>query len=660
MGVVCLLCPDDDSAMLTHSAFGQTWWGKQWLNALTQIDFANRLPRGRSYAKKGAVRNLTVSGGTILASVQGSRIQPYRVTITVPPIAARAVTRLLDRIAADPALIAQMLNRQLDPAVLALASELGIAVFPTRWQDLDLRCSCPDWAVPCKHLAAAIYLLSREIDGNPFLVFSLRGIDLAAALKSRDIQLGQDAGSALPALSELLPTGDERVSAGDERVSADAELLDGIDFSLVPALSEPLLRVLSAQPPFFPTGDFRMLMGRLLARVSKAARQALAAAPGDETGGLSPDDRPCLVINSEYACTLSGVAGISDWPALLATLANLSPARLNLSPARLPDFQPELAALQPLRLLALHLLARGAVVPQIFSLQGHEAGLRWLPATLDPAVRELMQRVQDGLPPGRVLLRQGRKTLALSAEAQATTLCSLLLDHFIHAYCGAGQEKPAGDKTLALFFVSGRARSSSADARATTDPAKGRLPPASTPGWHAFILPAVSTRRCSASTSVPPAMTVMPVTLRWHWPRKATMPSKCRSLWRPYSAILPGRRHVSGFCKRWRCSPSSIRRSTAMSVPARAYRCALPPTSCRTCSSTPCRCCVCSASGRCFRKRWSVCCGHACHCRSRLRHRTAAASSTPMTSSPLTGGWRSASICCRARSSNGWCARRPA
>ncbi len=444
MGVVCLLCPDDDSAMLTHSAFGQTWWGKQWLNALTQIDFANRLPRGRSYAKKGAVRNLTVSGGTILASVQGSRIQPYRVTITVPPIAARAVTRLLDRIAADPALIAQMLNRQLDPAVLALASELGIAVFPTRWQDLDLRCSCPDWAVPCKHLAAAIYLLSREIDGNPFLVFSLRGIDLAAALKSRDIQLGQDAGSALPALSELLPT-------GDERVSADAELLDGIDFSLVPALSEPLLRVLSAQPPFFPTGDFRMLMGRLLARVAKAARQALAAAPGDETGGLSPDDRPCLVINSEYACTLSGVAGISDWPALLATLANLSPARL-------PDFQPELAALQPLRLLALHLLARGAVVPQIFSLQGHEAGLRWLPATLDPAVRELMQRVQDGLPPGRVLLRQGRKTLALSAEAQATTLCSLLLDHFIHAYCGAGQEKPAGDKTLALFFVSGRAR----------------------------------------------------------------------------------------------------------------------------------------------------------------------------------------------------------
>ena len=78
--------------------------------------------------------------------------------------AARAATRLLDRIAADPALIAQMLNRQLDPAVLALASELGIAVFPTRWQDLDLRCSCPDWAVPCKHLAAAIYLgMSRWV-----------------------------------------------------------------------------------------------------------------------------------------------------------------------------------------------------------------------------------------------------------------------------------------------------------------------------------------------------------------------------------------------------------------------------------------------------------------------------------------------------------------
>nr|WP_244222920.1 SWIM zinc finger family protein [Cupriavidus lacunae] len=79
-----------------------------------------------------------------------------------------------------------------------------------------MQCSCPDWAVPCKHLAAVIYLLSREIDGNPFLVFSLRGVDLAQALKSRDIHLAPAAGAVLPTLTELLPTASEALAdAGD-------------------------------------------------------------------------------------------------------------------------------------------------------------------------------------------------------------------------------------------------------------------------------------------------------------------------------------------------------------------------------------------------------------------------------------------------------------
>ena len=186
---------------MTRSSYGKTWWGEQWLAALTHLDYDNRLPRGRSYANKGAVRQLTVKAGSIQARVQGSRL--YQVTITVPPIAPKDAAKLLDRIAADPVLIARMLNRELDPALLALAADLGIAVFPTRWTDLSMQCSCPDWAVPCKHLAATIYLLSREIDGNPFLVFSLRGLDLATALKDRDIQIESRAGATLPSLPFL-------------------------------------------------------------------------------------------------------------------------------------------------------------------------------------------------------------------------------------------------------------------------------------------------------------------------------------------------------------------------------------------------------------------------------------------------------------------------
>jgi uncharacterized Zn finger protein/superfamily II DNA or RNA helicase len=470
--------------MVTRPSFGKTWWGEQWLAALTHIDYDNRLPRGRSYANKGAVSELTVKAGTIQAKVQGSRPRPYQVTITVPPITAKDSARLLDRIAADPALIARMLNRELDPALLKLASDLGIAVFPTRWKDLAMQCSCPDWAVPCKHLAAVIYLLSREIDGNPFLVFSLRGLDLAAALKARDIHIENRAAATLPTLAELLPT-------GIESETTEIGPLDALDFSVLPDLGEPLLHVLPARPPFFPNGDFRETLGRLLARVAKSARQALDASPDEEVCLLSPEDRPVLVLDADYAVALTGMAlattreheshagspspprpspprgegsavsrdatftgtgmaTVAEWPALVDALASLAPSRL-------PDFQTELAALHALRLLALHLLVRGAVVPQVFLLKGGTVGLRWLPATLDPVVADLMARVRGGLPPGRVLLRQGKKTLPLAPEAQATALCSLFLDYFIRTWSSGAKEKPAGDKTLALFFETGQA-----------------------------------------------------------------------------------------------------------------------------------------------------------------------------------------------------------
>jgi uncharacterized Zn finger protein len=445
--------------VVTRAAFGQTWWGEQWLDALTHIDYDNRLPRGRSYANKGAVRNLTVSGGTIAASVKGSRVRPYRVSIAVPPIAARDITRLLDRIAADPALIAGMLNGKLDPALLALASELGVAVFPTRWQDLTMDCSCPDWAVPCKHLAAAIYLLSREIDGNPFLVFSLRGVDLAAALKSWDIHLDDDAGAALPTLSELLPT-------GDERTEADTGLLDGLDFSLVPELAEPLLRVLPERPPFFAAGDFHATLGRALMRVAKTARKALDAVPGEGTGSergseagskaadeagnatalLSPDDRPVVLLDANHMLTLSGVTAES------ATGRSWSPPWPSLPRPACPTSSPNWRPCSRCACSPCTCLPAAPWCRRFLCSRARKSGLRWLPATLDPAVRALMQRVEAALPPGRVALRQGRKTLPLSAEAQATVLCSLFLDHFIREWSAVDRDKAAGDKTLALVL----------------------------------------------------------------------------------------------------------------------------------------------------------------------------------------------------------------
>uniref|UniRef100_UPI003F4953DA SNF2-related protein n=1 Tax=Cupriavidus necator TaxID=106590 RepID=UPI003F4953DA len=434
---------------VVRQSFGRTWWGEQWLNALTHIDYDNRLPRGRTYANKGAVKDLVVRAGTIQAQVQGSRPRPYQVTITVPPLSAKDSARLLDAIAAEPTLIARMLNRELDPSVLDHARKLGISVFPARWKDLDMQCSCPDWAVPCKHLAAVIYLLSREIDGNPFLVFSLRGVDLAQALKSRDIHLAPAAGAVLPTLTELLPTASEALAD-----AGDLAALDQLDVSGIPDLSGPLLQVLPARPTFFPNGDFRETLRRLLARASKAAQQAMdsgAGAVDAQRLTFSGDDRPGIELDARLHPSVFGTKDITTIEALEAALAHVDASNL-------PDVQPEVAALFHVRLIALQLIARGAVVPQILSADTDTVLLRWLPATLDGVVGNVLQRLAAALPSGLVRTGTGRKRAVLAREAQATFVCSLFLNHFIHAWADGAREKPLGNKTLALFFRTGRAR----------------------------------------------------------------------------------------------------------------------------------------------------------------------------------------------------------
>ena len=183
---------------MSKPQYGRSWWGAQWLQSLAEIDHDNRLPRGRTYANRGAVRDLVVQENRIRAHVQGSRARPYDIDIEVPPITAADATRLTQRLAADPGLIARLLNHDLDPAVLKETAALGIQVFPSRWSDLKMHCSCPDWAVPCKHLAAVIYLLSQEIDGDPFLVFRLRCVELDALLGQHGMVIDAEADRALP------------------------------------------------------------------------------------------------------------------------------------------------------------------------------------------------------------------------------------------------------------------------------------------------------------------------------------------------------------------------------------------------------------------------------------------------------------------------------
>ena len=98
--------------------FGNTWWGSRWLLSLTHIDYENRIPRGATYARAGAVREIKVKGNVISAKVEGRRPGPYSVTIIVPPFFPEDVERLIQGIMERPDIVSKLLKHELDPAVM--------------------------------------------------------------------------------------------------------------------------------------------------------------------------------------------------------------------------------------------------------------------------------------------------------------------------------------------------------------------------------------------------------------------------------------------------------------------------------------------------------------------------------------------------------------
>lgn len=134
-----------------------------------------RLQRGRSYARDGQVLNILETQHGIETRVQGSRPQPYKVTIQVTPLSDEAWDQVVDVMAEQALFTAQLLAGEMPENIEDAFHAAGVSLFPEIAGDLISDCSCPDWANPCKHVAASHYILGDRFDDDPFLLFRMRG-----------------------------------------------------------------------------------------------------------------------------------------------------------------------------------------------------------------------------------------------------------------------------------------------------------------------------------------------------------------------------------------------------------------------------------------------------------------------------------------------------
>jgi uncharacterized Zn finger protein len=158
-----------------RGAIGETWWSRRFLAVLESMAIGGRLARGRSYARKGQVLSLTVAPGEVTASVQGSREEPYEVSVGVARFSAAVWARIEEVLAGQAIYSARLLAGDVPPDLEELLAGLDAPLFPQAVADLRMRCTCPDHAVPCKHLAATFYLLAEEFDEDPFQILHWRG-----------------------------------------------------------------------------------------------------------------------------------------------------------------------------------------------------------------------------------------------------------------------------------------------------------------------------------------------------------------------------------------------------------------------------------------------------------------------------------------------------
>lgn len=155
--------------------FAKSWWATRWIEAMERLVDANRLRRGRTYARKGQVLSIEETKGGVTARVQGSRRTPYKVTIQVKPLSDPQWEKVIDALAGQALFAAQLLAGEMPQDIEEAFAAAGVSLFPARRGDLVTDCSCPDWANPCKHVAATHYILGEQFDEDPFLLFRLRG-----------------------------------------------------------------------------------------------------------------------------------------------------------------------------------------------------------------------------------------------------------------------------------------------------------------------------------------------------------------------------------------------------------------------------------------------------------------------------------------------------
>lgn len=261
---------DGIKAQSKRGAFAKNWWAQRWITALERLVDSGRLSRGRSYARQGQVLSIDETKDGIAARVQGSMRTPYKISIKINHLTDPEWDKVIDALAEQAIFTAQLLAGEMPQDIEQAFERAKVSLFPSKRGDLTTDCSCPDYSNPCKHIAAAHYILGERFDEDPFLIFRLRGRTQEQVMQElRKRRAGSDETEEEVEETEVvIPLEEQIENFWDARAS-----LEGFAVSIrPPAIEMPLLKRLG-EANFVPEPGLQSVLSGAYRVISQKAIQ---------------------------------------------------------------------------------------------------------------------------------------------------------------------------------------------------------------------------------------------------------------------------------------------------------------------------------------------------------------------------------------------------
>jgi uncharacterized Zn finger protein len=284
-----------------------TFWGDAWCTNLEGYsDFVNRLPRGRTYVRNGSVVHMSIEEGLILAYVSGSEL--YKVKIKIKPLAKDQWERLKRESAGKMGTLIELLQGKLSKSMMEMVTDRKNGLFP-KPSEIEMKCSCPDYAGMCKHVAAVMYGIGNRLDSSPEMLFELRGVDHLELIEQ-----------AIPAAPIGTRTGTPAISNDDLSDIFGIELSDETPASRSPAKTSAKSGVKQALTPKAPVKGPAKVAAKPVQKkvVAKNARPKPQLKESEITKMESPKASPKSKVKKTVATKV--VAKVAVKPAVKAAV----------------------------------------------------------------------------------------------------------------------------------------------------------------------------------------------------------------------------------------------------------------------------------------------------------------------------------------------------